>query len=78
MLELASLLSRNARYRPDAIAVVFEERRLTYAQFWARVDAHYQRVSRVVVMKEFPRSAAGKTLKRELREPYWAGNGRKI
>jgi acyl-CoA synthetase (AMP-forming)/AMP-acid ligase II len=44
----------------------------------ARVDARYQRVSRVVVMKDFPRSAAGKTLKRELREPYWAGSGRKI
>jgi hypothetical protein len=32
----------------------------------------------VLVMKEFPRSAAGKTLKREMREPYWALAGRKI
>ena len=44
----------------------------------ARVGARYQRVSEVVLMKEFPRSAAGKTLKRELREPYWAGQGRTI
>jgi hypothetical protein len=29
-------------------------------------------------MKDFPRSAAGKTLKREMREPYWAGRERKI
>jgi acyl-CoA synthetase (AMP-forming)/AMP-acid ligase II len=44
----------------------------------ARVAARYQRVSEVVIMQEFPRSAAGKTLKREMREPYWAGKDRKI
>jgi len=43
-----------------------------------RVSAKYQRVSRVVIHDDFPRSAAGKTLKRELREPYWAASGRKI
>jgi len=37
-----------------------------------RVDAKNQRVREVVVMEDFPRSAAGKTLKRILREPYWA------
>ena len=44
----------------------------------ARVDAKYQRLDRVVVMDEFPRNAAGKTLKRELRAPFWAGHDRKI
>jgi long-chain acyl-CoA synthetase len=43
-----------------------------------RVSARYQRVSRVSILTDFPRSAAGKTLKRELREPYWAKSGRKI
>jgi len=43
-----------------------------------RVGARYQRVSEVVIMEDFPRSAAGKTLKREMREPYWAGRERKI
>jgi acyl-CoA synthetase (AMP-forming)/AMP-acid ligase II len=43
-----------------------------------RVAARYQRVSEVLVMTEFPRSAAGKTLKREMREPFWAKAGRKI
>jgi long-chain acyl-CoA synthetase len=43
-----------------------------------RVAARYQRVSEVVIMKDFPRSAAGKTLKREMREPYWTGRERKI
>lgn len=43
-----------------------------------RVSARYQRVSEVLLMTEFPRSAAGKTLKRELREPYWAAQGRAI
>lgn len=43
-----------------------------------RVAVRHQRVSQVVIMKEFPRSAAGKTLKREMREPYWQGEERKI
>lgn len=43
-----------------------------------RVGARYQRVSEVVILEDFPRNAAGKTLKREMREPYWAGRNRKI
>jgi len=43
-----------------------------------RVEAKYQRVDRVVLMQDFPRSAAGKTLKRVLREPYWANRQGKI
>jgi len=43
-----------------------------------RVAARYQRVSEVIIMKDFPRSAAGKTLKREMRAPYWAGREKKI
>ena len=44
----------------------------------ARVAARYQRVSAVVIAQDFPRSAAGKTLKRELRAPYWKASGREI
>ncbi len=44
----------------------------------ARVSAKYQRVAQVIVLDDFPRSAAGKTLKRELRAPYWAGRERNI
>ena len=44
----------------------------------SRVAARYQRVDRVVIMKDFPRNAAGKTLKREMREPYWEGREQKI
>ena len=40
--------------------------------------ARYQRVSRVLVMKDFPRSAAGKTLKREIRAPFWQGREKNI
>jgi long-chain acyl-CoA synthetase len=43
-----------------------------------RVDAKHQRVHAVVIMEDFPRSTAGKTLKRLLREPYWAGRESKI
>ena len=38
-----------------------------------RVAARYQRVQDVVIKPAFPRNAAGKTLKRDMREPYWAG-----
>jgi acyl-CoA synthetase (AMP-forming)/AMP-acid ligase II len=43
-----------------------------------RVDAKNQRIRAVVIMEDFPRSTAGKTLKRVLREPYWAGRDEKI
>ncbi|MCO6451827.1 MAG: AMP-binding protein [Caldilineales bacterium] len=36
----------------------------------ARVSAKYQRVSEVIIRTEFPRSVAGKTLKRVMREEY--------
>jgi long-chain acyl-CoA synthetase len=44
----------------------------------ARVAARYQRVSEVLVMQDFPRSAAGKVLKREMREPFWQAAKRNI
>jgi long-chain acyl-CoA synthetase len=44
----------------------------------AHVAARFQRVSRVLIMKDFPRSAAGKTLKREMRAPFWAGREKAI
>jgi long-chain acyl-CoA synthetase len=43
-----------------------------------RVDGKHQRVSAVVFLQDFPRSTAGKTLKREMREPYWAGRAVRI
>lgn len=44
----------------------------------ARVAASYQKLADVVLMDDFPRSTAGKTLKRVLREPYWAGRATTI
>ena len=44
----------------------------------ARVAAKYQRLDRVLIVDAFPRNAAGKTLKRELRAPFWEGRDRKI
>ena len=43
-----------------------------------RVDAKNQRVHQVALMEEFPRSTAGKTLKRLMREPYWAARDEKM
>jgi acyl-CoA synthetase (AMP-forming)/AMP-acid ligase II len=39
-----------------------------------RVAARYQQVREVVIHAEFPRNTAGKTLKRVLRDPYWASD----
>ena len=44
----------------------------------ARVAARYQQVRDVVIMTDFPRSTAGKTLKRVMREPYWSASGTTI
>jgi acyl-CoA synthetase (AMP-forming)/AMP-acid ligase II len=38
-----------------------------------RVSAKFQRVHDVVIMEDFPRNVAGKTLKRVMREKYWQG-----
>jgi acyl-CoA synthetase (AMP-forming)/AMP-acid ligase II len=35
-------------------------------------------VQEVVIVEDFPRSTAGKTLKRVMREPYWAGRKTRI
>jgi len=43
-----------------------------------RVDGKHQRVCEVVLMSDFPRSTAGKTLKRELRDPFWTGRSARI
>lgn len=37
MLELATLVSHHAKYRPQATAVVFEDERLTWSEFARRV-----------------------------------------
>jgi acyl-CoA synthetase (AMP-forming)/AMP-acid ligase II len=64
-------------------AVVLRERGSVAAdelKAWinARVAAKYQRVEQVVLFDDFPRNAAGKTLKREMREPFWKGRDRRI
>jgi acyl-CoA synthetase (AMP-forming)/AMP-acid ligase II len=44
----------------------------------AHVGARYQRLARVEILADFPRNVAGKTLRRELREPYWKGRETRI
>jgi acyl-CoA synthetase (AMP-forming)/AMP-acid ligase II len=43
-----------------------------------RVEARYQRVHQVVFMADFPRNAAGKTLKRVMRDAYWSDQENRI
>jgi acyl-CoA synthetase (AMP-forming)/AMP-acid ligase II len=40
--------------------------------------AGYKKPRSVDFVEELPRDAAGKLLKRKIREPYWAGSGRRI
>ncbi|MBL8134262.1 MAG: AMP-binding protein [Anaerolineae bacterium] len=42
------------------------------------VEARFQRVSAVLLKEEFPRSAAGKTLKRLMRDEFWQGRDARI
>ena len=44
----------------------------------ARVGARYQRVQQVLVYDAFPRNAAGKIVKRDLRDPFWVGQDSRI
>jgi acyl-CoA synthetase (AMP-forming)/AMP-acid ligase II len=46
--------------------------------FCATRLAGYKKPRTVDFVDELPRDAAGKLLKRKIREPYWAGTGRKI
>ncbi|MEO7996288.1 MAG: AMP-binding protein [Gemmatimonadaceae bacterium] len=43
-----------------------------------RVGARYQQLHDVVILSEFPRNAAGKTLKRVMRDEYWKGRTEQI
>ncbi len=43
-----------------------------------RVGAKFQRLHDVVIMEEFPRNVAGKTLKRVMRESYWESKEKKL
>jgi acyl-CoA synthetase (AMP-forming)/AMP-acid ligase II len=46
---------------------------------WCRQRiADYKRPRSVEFVPELPRDQAGKLLKRQIREPYWAGTGRRL
>jgi acyl-CoA synthetase (AMP-forming)/AMP-acid ligase II len=59
--------------RPGAAATESE-----LIAFAAEKLAGYKKPRSIDFVDELPRDAAGKLLKRRIREPYWAGTGRKI
>ena len=71
MLELATLIARQARYRPDAVAVVVEGQRLTYRQFWGRV-ARVGNLLRGFGIGRGDKVATVLSNSLELLETYWA------
>ena len=64
---------------PLAVVILVESAKVAAEELrdWTneRVDARFQRVHDVIIADELPRNAAGKTLKRVLREQMWAGRG---
>lgn len=71
MLELATLISRQADYRPDATAVVFEDQRISYRQFHARV-ARVGNMLRALGIGHGDKVSTAMTNSLELLEIYWA------
>ena len=64
-------MGRNAGRRRDASGSA-RAASAAEIQEWVneRVEARYQKLSSVFVLDAFPRNAAGKTLRREIREIY--------
>ena len=71
MLELATLISHHSRYRPDATAVLFEDERLSYRQFWARV-ARVGNMLRALGIGRGDKVATVAANSLELLVTYWA------
>ena len=71
MLQLATLIQHHSRFRPEEIAVVVEEERLTWREFFGRVD-RCARLLRALGVGKGDRVATLLPNCRELLEVYWA------
>jgi long-chain acyl-CoA synthetase len=71
MLQLATLIKHHAQFRPDQVAVVFEQERLTWREFEARVSQCARLLTWLGVRKG-DRVATVLSNCRELLEVYWA------
>ena len=85
-LNIGTLLTRHARYRPEHPALVVGDQRLSFRELNAHVNKLCNALlgsgarkgqkfatilsNRLELMAAFPRNIAGKTLKRELRARY--------
>src|SRR5216684_1902335 len=70
-MDIHGVLAKHARYRPDQLAVVFEEHRLTYRQFDRRVNRAANAFRELGVNKG-DKVATLLTNSLELLEVYWA------
>jgi long-chain acyl-CoA synthetase len=71
MLQLATLIKHHAQFRPDQVALVFEQDRLTWREFEARVSQCARLLTWLGVRKG-DRVATVLSNCRELLEVYWA------
>ncbi len=56
-MNFGTLLPKHGRCRPDHLALVCGDDRMTFRQLNARVGAKFQRVSDVMIADEFSRKA---------------------
>src|SRR5712691_8409319 len=70
-MDIQGVLAKHARYRPDQLAVVFEEHRLTYRQFDRRVNRAANAFRELGVVKG-DKVATFLSNSLELLEVYWA------
>ena len=71
MLQLATLIKHHSEYRPDQVAVVFEQERLSWREFDARVS-RCARALQSLGVRRGDRVATVLANCRELLEVYWA------
>ena len=77
-MPLDTLLARHARYYPEKVAVVLHAGATSSCEAivaWVneRVSARFQKIGDVTILDAFPRSVAGKTLRRVIKQSYTEG-----
>jgi len=70
-MDIQGVLAKHARYRPEHLAVVFDDQRLTYGEFDRRVNRVANALGDLGIVKN-DKAATFLTNSLELLEVYWA------
>jgi non-ribosomal peptide synthetase component E (peptide arylation enzyme) len=87
-MDVTSVMRRAAAFFANREAIVHANDRLTFAEAWTRGCrmangliglGSYKKPGRVVIRDEpLPKTPVGKIKRKELREPYWKGQPRRV